>query len=101
MVFKKILFLYFVLLFFVLLAINTFVMEGVPHVPDDTAYLFMAKMFASGKITTRIPIAYEFVDFFPELLDVRHGTWLFQYPFAHPFLLMFGILIGSPQLIPP
>ena len=100
--FKKILFfLYLLCVFSFLLFINLFYLEGIPHVPDDAAYLFMAKEFASGHIIQPIPVSPQHFDFFPGILTLERGTWLFQYPFGHPFLLAIGVLIGFPNLIPP
>lgn len=89
------------LLFFFILFINLIYLESIPHVPDEVAYLFMAKMFALGHIT--FPIAYSgaFFDFFPGILSVTKGYWLFQYPFAHPLLLSVGVLLGNVNIIPP
>lgn len=99
---KKILLLFY--LFFVfclLLFINLYYLEGIPHVPDSVAYLFMAKMYASGNLVSSIPISPEHFDFFPGILSVEKGNWLFQYPFGHPLLLTLGVLLGFPNVIPP
>ncbi|MHB8484001.1 MAG: glycosyltransferase family 39 protein [Nitrospiria bacterium] len=88
-------------LFSYLLLINIYVLEGIPHVPDSVAYIFMSKMLASGHINSPIPIPAQFVDFFPEILSVKQGTWLFQYPLGHPLLLAVGELLHMPSLVPP
>lgn len=92
---------YFIFVFSFLLFINLYYLEGIPHVPDSVAYLFMAKMFAGGHIIQAIPISPASFDFFPGILSIEKGTWLFQYPFGHPLLLSFGVLIGFPNVIPP
>lgn len=92
---------YFTLIFLTILFINLYYLEGIPHVPDDSAYLFMSKIFASGNIILPIPVSGKHVDFFPGILSVKNGTWLFQYPFGHPLLLSIGTLIRLPQIIPP
>src|SRR4051812_14865126 len=92
---------YFVLVFLLLYSINTVFMSGIPHAPDEAAYIFMAKQFSSGLINAPIPFSPQHFNFFPELLDVNHGTWLFQYPIGHPILLALGILLGNISLIPP
>ena len=92
---------YLLFIFFLLLFINIFYLEGTPHVPDDAAYLFMAKIFATGHILPLIPVSPEHFDFFPGILTVDSGKWLFQYPFGHPMLLALGVLIGIPNAIPP
>lgn len=100
---KEFLFVAFILscTFFFLLFINLFFMQGMPHAPDDTAYIFMARMFAKGKIIDQIPFPAVYVDFFPGILSTQQGTWLFQYPFGHPMLLAIGILFGFVNIIPP
>lgn len=94
-------FAYFIFVFSFLLFINLYYLEGIPHVPDSVAYLFMAKMFATGHIIQTIPISPASFDFFPGILSVEQGKWLFQYPFGHPLLLSLGVLIGFPNIIPP
>lgn len=76
-------------------------MEGIPHVPDDAAYLFMAKNFATGHVITTIPIPWQFVDYFPSILAASSEKWLFVYPFGHPLVLSIGFLLGFPNIIPP
>jgi hypothetical protein len=92
---------YLIAVFCYLLFINISLLDGIPHVPDDAAYLFMAKSLTSGKIITDIPVPPAFVDFFPGILTVERGTWLFQYPLGHPLLLSVGVLLGFPNAIPP
>lgn len=92
---------YLTLVFFFLLFINFYYLEGIPHVPDSAAYLFMAKMFATGHIIMPIPVSPEHFNFFPGILSIDNGKWLFQYPFGHPLLLAIGIFIGIPNIIPP
>lgn len=101
-------FLLFLLLIFYLVTLYCFIffigqyyLQGIPHVPDDVAYLFMAKMFALGYIIMPIPASPENFNFFPGILNTESGKWLFQYPFGHPMLLALGVLIGFPGLIPP
>jgi len=92
---------YSILLFALVLIIAVFYLEGIPHIPDDAAYYFMAKLFASGRVIDKIPISPEHVDFFPGAMSIEQGTWLFQYTFGHPLALAIGMLIGAPQIIPP
>lgn len=98
----KILIAYYLLLVVgILLYINVVLLEGIPHVPDSAAYLFMAKLFAQGKVAGNIPVSPYHFNFFPGILNVDNGTWLFQYSFGHPLILIPGILIGFPNIIPP
>lgn len=92
---------YFPILFAFLLFINLYYLEGIPHVPDSVAYLFIAKMFAMGHVIMPIPVSPEHFNFFTGILSIEQGKWLFQYPFGHPLLLMIGVLLGFPSIIPP
>lgn len=85
----------------ILLFINLVLLEGIPHVPDSAAYLFMAKLFAQGKITGTITVPPEHFNFFPGILNVNNGNWLFQYSFGHPLVLLPGVVLGFPNIIPP
>ncbi len=98
---KGILFFYLLGVFLSLLGINLYYLEGIPHVPDSVAYLFMAKLFAQGQVISAIPVSPQHFDFFPGILDISKGSWLFQYPFGHPVLLAIGALLGLPHMIPP
>lgn len=88
-------------LFCFLLFINLYFLDGIPHVPDDAAYFFMAKMFSSGHFIQTIPVSPQHFDFFSGILNVDQGKWFFQYTFGHPILLAVGALIGFPNVIPP
>lgn len=92
---------YLSIIFSFLLFINLYYLEGIPHVPDEVAYLFMAKMFSLGHVIMPIPTSPEHFNFFPGILSVEKGMWLFQYPFGHPLLLTVGVFLGFPNLIPP
>lgn len=98
---KLLLAIHLVILFYFLLFINLYYLGGIAHVPDSVAYIFMAKMFASGHLITKIPVSPASFDFFSGVLNVSGGKWLFQYPFGHPLLLTIGELIHFPNIIPP
>lgn len=77
---------------------NSLVFERVPHVHDEIAYLFQAKIFASGRLYAPSPCARESFDF-PHLIN--NGRWYSIYPPGFPFLLMLGLRIGAPWLVNP
>lgn len=101
MTYKVLIGTYLVFLFSCLLFINLYYLEGIPHVPDSAAYLFMAKIFSTGNLVLPIPVSPEHFDFFPGILSIQSGQWLFQYSFGHPLILTLGVLIGFPNIIPP
>lgn len=88
-------------IFFILCLVNIYYLEGIPHVPDEVAYLFIAKMFALGNIILPIEVSPDHFNYFPGILTVDTGFWLFQYPFGHSILLALGTIFGVPNLIPP
>lgn len=86
----------FVLIFCVLF--NVLVFERIPHVHDEIAYLFQAKIFAGGKLYARSPCAQESFDF-PHMIN--NGKWYSIYPPGFPFLLTLGLFFRAPWLINP
>lgn len=96
--------LYLLILYLFILYINLHFRQGIPHVPDEAAYLFMAKMFALGHLTMPIPVSPQ--HFTPPNLDFLflssgRGTWLFPWSFGHPLLLAVGVRLGVVNAIPP
>ena len=80
------------------LMFNNLVFERIPHVHDEIAYLFQAKIFASGRLYAPSPCARESFDF-PHI--VNNGRWYSVYPPGFPFLLLLGLLIKAPWLVNP
>jgi hypothetical protein len=74
--------------------------EHIPHVQDEIAQLFQAKIFAQGSVTAPLPPR---IDFFHYFLDnmIFTNRWYSQYPFGHPLCLLFGVLFGIPWIINP
>src|SRR4030042_7154679 len=85
-----------VLLFCILF--SAFVFERVPHVNDEIAYLFQAKLFQSGRLYAPSPCGREFFDF-PHVIN--NGKWYSVYPPGFPLLLVVGLILRSPWLINP
>lgn len=75
--------------------------EHAPFVPDSVAYVFQAKIFASGRLTAPLPPVEGAFDFFtPPPFAFTDDSWAAQYPFAHPLVLSVGQLFGVVWLMP-
>jgi 4-amino-4-deoxy-L-arabinose transferase-like glycosyltransferase len=75
------------------------VLERMPHVPDEVAYLFQAKYFARGKLylpplpePAAIPAQFQLVD---------GGKWYASTPPGWPWLLAIGEKAGVPWIVNP
>ena len=74
------------------------VLDHIPHIHDEIAYLFQAKIFKLGKLYVPSPCAKKSFDFSH---IINNGKWYCQYPPFHPFFLMLGLFIGVPWLVNP
>ncbi|MFN0073092.1 MAG: hypothetical protein ACKVVP_16530, partial [Chloroflexota bacterium] len=79
--------------------ISLTVFEAVPHDRDSVAYLFQARLFASGSVSAPAPALPEF--FKEDFIIQRDGRWFGKYPPGHPLILALGILVGAPWLVGP
>jgi Dolichyl-phosphate-mannose-protein mannosyltransferase len=76
--------------------------QRVPHLPDEASYIFQAKLFASGQLSTGIPSVpqafhiWEPVSWFYE----RDGRWSTVYLPGHPLVLAPGVALGVMWLVP-
>ena len=77
---------------------NWRVFGGSPHINDEIANVFQARIFALGKLTVPSPCAREFFDF---THMINNGKWYSHYPPGFPALLLGGVLLGAPWLINP
>jgi len=77
---------------------SALVFERVPHVNDEVAYLFQARLFQSGRLYAPSPCAREFFDF-PHIIN--NGKWYSIYPPGYPLLLVPGLLLRAPWLVNP
>ncbi|MCG9129374.1 glycosyltransferase family 39 protein [Candidatus Poribacteria bacterium] len=83
--------------------------------PDTVSYLFQAKLFSKGKIS--VPVPPQTIDGdvtlepdgtpMPEYglsssphINMLNGKWYSKYPFGNALMLMFGVFINAPWLIP-
>lgn len=88
-------------LLFVTMYINTRYSARLPHWPDATAYVFQAKIFASGRLAAPEPaVVPPFDYFYPTLTPVSDGRWATVFPFGHPMLLAVGEFFGAMWMVP-
>jgi hypothetical protein len=81
--------------------INYSYSDHMPHVPDELAYLFQAKLLTTFHLSAPVPRVGEVFDYFyPPFIVVQDGHWIGVYPFGHPLLLAFGEMIGAAWLVP-
>jgi hypothetical protein len=72
---------------------------AVPHIADETAYLFQARVFASGAAWAPVPMLPEF--FQHEHIVMDGGRWYGKYPPLFPALLALGVASGVGWLVNP
>jgi hypothetical protein len=76
--------------------------ERVPHFVDETGYVFQAKLFAAGRLTTGIPpVSEAFHTWAPNWLYEQDGHWSTFYFLGHPLALAPGAALGAMWLVPP
>ncbi|MBI2864903.1 MAG: glycosyltransferase family 39 protein, partial [Chloroflexi bacterium] len=75
------------------------VFYGLPHVEDEHAFLFQAKVLATGRLFVQSP---PMPPFFPTQFVVdRDGKRFGKYPPGYPLVLSLGVLAGQPRLVNP
>lgn len=70
-----------------------------PHVTDEVAYLFHARIFAEGSIAIAPPPVNGAFDLY--LLTVKDGYWFPVPPPGWPAILAIGVLLGIEWLVNP
>jgi Dolichyl-phosphate-mannose-protein mannosyltransferase len=80
-------------------ALTYLVLEPFPHIEDEAAYYFQARIFASGHLFAPAPPSPEF---FPSSwMMLRGGRWFSVFPPGWPLLLAIGMKGGVPALVNP
>jgi hypothetical protein len=80
-------------------ALTYAVLDPIPHIEDETAYLFQAKVFANGRLYAPAPALPEF---FPSSWIITHqDRWFAVFPPGWPLLLAVGTKAGTPALVNP
>ncbi len=73
--------------------------RGQPHIYDASAYLFAAKMYASGQLSVPAPLA---SNLFPgPFMVIFNGRWFGQYEPGTSLTLVPGVWLGVPWLVEP
>ena len=76
-----------------------FLLERLPHVQDSVAYLFQAKVFASGRLWAPLP---DNIAFFRHEFVVEYaGKWFSKHPPGHSVLLAIGQLVNASWIVNP
>lgn len=81
------------------LIVSGTVFERVPHLEDEVAYLFQAKVFARGQITAPLiePSGAYWQPFVID--DTARGVRFGKYPPGWPLLLGIGVMLGLPAVV--
>ncbi len=76
-----------------------FVLDAIPHVQDDVAYIFQGRIFALGRSWVPVPPGPQF--FANGFIQMFDGRWFTKYPPGYSLLLVPAIWAGVPWLINP
>lgn len=81
------------------IGISLFALDGMPHIADEQAYFFQARLLAQGRLDLSPPPE-------PRLFEVQHilidaEGWRAIYPPGWPGLLAVGVVLGVPWLVNP
>jgi len=75
------------------------VFENIPHLEDEVAYVWQAKLMAAGKVTIPTPI--EPKKFLIPFVVDYNGQRFGKYPLGWPALLAVGIKLGAREWVNP
>lgn len=76
-----------------------FVLDHMPHVQDEIAFLFQAKNLAAGRVCAPAPPMPEAFDY--EYVVIDGDRWYGKYFPGPSVLLAMGVLVGAPWVIHP
>lgn len=74
-----------------------YVLEGIPHVQDEVAYMFQGRIFAHLRSWAPVPPSPEF--FQSAFVQIYDGRWFSKYPPGYPLMLALGVWAGVPWLV--
>ena len=84
--------------FFSSLTVSRQVFEAVPHLEDEVAYLFQAKVLARGQVVA--PLEFPQSAYWqPFVIEHETGVRFGKYPPAWPLALAGGVLLGLPAFV--
>ncbi|HEY1386949.1 MAG TPA: glycosyltransferase family 39 protein [Ktedonobacterales bacterium] len=73
--------------------------QGQPHILDASAYIFQAKIFASGQLSAPVPS--HLGAFQGPFMIASGGRWFAMFPPMTSLLLAVGIVLHAPWLVEP
>lgn len=73
--------------------------QGQPHILDASAYIFQAKIFASGQLSAPVPS--HLGAFQGPFMVASGGRWFTMFPPMTSLLLAVGIVLHAPWLVEP
>ncbi|HEX2677712.1 MAG TPA: glycosyltransferase family 39 protein [Polyangiales bacterium] len=73
--------------------------QRVPHIPDEIAYLFHARYFATGHLSAPVPPVIKAFEVY--LVGCEHGQCTSPFPPGWPAILSLGVLAHVPWLVNP
>lgn len=76
-----------------------YVVERIPHIEDEAAYLFQAGVFARGKLWAPFPA--DLSPYFTPFVVQVGGHWIGKYPIGWPLILALGMLFGAKWVVNP
>jgi 4-amino-4-deoxy-L-arabinose transferase-like glycosyltransferase len=74
------------------------VLNGQVVTADEYAYIFQSRVLLEGRAAMPAAPMWEFLE--NGFVVTRQGRWFGQYPPGHPLLLVPGLLVGVPRLMP-
>ncbi|MBI5287879.1 MAG: glycosyltransferase family 39 protein [Chloroflexi bacterium] len=76
--------------------------DRMPHIADETSYLFQARLLSHGRAWANPPpVAESFGVGQVSFIFDFDGRWTSFYPFGHPLVLSLGTFAGATWLMPP
>ncbi len=85
------------IVFPVILIIAVFVLKETGLTDDEDVYLFQARILADGHLTAP---AHPLKEFFDNVFLINEDRMYGQYPVGHPLMLVPGVWVGFPYLMP-
>ncbi|MBN1440214.1 MAG: glycosyltransferase family 39 protein [Anaerolineales bacterium] len=83
--------------FFTASAVAWGIFEAMPHLEDEHANLFQARVFASGSVAAPAPPDSD--AFLVPFAIVHDGIWFGKYTPGYPLVLALGVLLGAPWAV--
>jgi len=79
------------------MAVAHLVLQNQPVTDDERVYLFQADLLSRGRLFLESQPLREFFD---NVFVINNGKWYGKYPPGHPLLLVPGVIVGLPRVVP-